>query len=241
MFDKLIGIKKGVSVSRKSMPRHIAVSLNGCIRWAKENKSELDASYKKGFQAVSNLISAQTSMDIPILTVHLLSEQMRTSVHYDAFAKLLARYLAELSNSELISTRQVKVSVLGKWYDLPGDVVEQIKKILDSTRDYDRFFLNLCINYDGQEEIMDGCRLILRKALSEKLDPASLDRSVIKDNLYSSYYPPPSLLVVTGGVKHTSGLLLWDSGYSHIYFSDVLWPDFSKGALLEAIASFQKK
>ena len=135
---------------------------------------------------------------------------------------------------------RIKVSVLGKWYNLPNKIVEPIKKIIETTREHESFFVNLCINYDGREEIVDACKLIARKVRAEKIDPESIDKETIKDNAYSSYFIPPELIIINGKKNMKSSLLLWDSAVSSIYFSNTLWPDFSKGDLMDGIHSYQK-
>jgi undecaprenyl diphosphate synthase len=132
------------------------------------------------------------------------------------------------------------VSILGKWYDLPSRVVEPIKRIIEETKDYDSFFLNLCINYDGKEEIVDACKMILRKALLEKAEVDSIDSDTIKDNIYSSYFLPPDVIVKTGTGKRLHGFLLWDSTQAVVYFSGVLWPEFREKDFIEAIRYYQE-
>ena len=124
--------------------------------------------------------------------------------------------------------------MLGKWYDLPGRVVEPIKDAIDSTRDYDLYFLNLCVNYDGQEEIADACRLIARKVRAGRIDIDQITKSEIKENIYASYFLPPDVVVCTYK-RYFTGLLLWDSVRSTIYFTPVLWPEFTESELDKAI------
>ena len=109
----------------------------------------------------------------------------------------------------------------------------------EETRDYDQFFLNFCVNYDGQDEIVDACKLIGKKIQAEKMDPDSLSKDAIKENLYSSYFLPPELMIVMNGKKNLSGFLLWDSIQASIYFSDKNWSDFSANDMIKAIAQFQ--
>ena len=134
---------------------------------------------------------------------------------------------------------QIKVSVIGKWYDLPERVVSPIREIVDSTKDYDKFFVNFCVNYDGHDEIVDACRLIARQVRSEKLDPESISSEIIKENLYTSYFISPDLIIENN--HEFSGILLWDSKNSIILFTNKEWHEYTKNDFLNAIEKFQNK
>ena len=118
---------------------------------------------------------------------------------------------------------------------MPGKIIDPIKSLLDETKDYDQFFFNLCINYNGQEEIVDACRLVARQIKAEKLEPESITKDTIKENCYSSYFLPPTLIVKTGLSQSIPGLLLWDSSHSKIVFARKYWPELKIADLLRAI------
>jgi len=164
------------------------------------------------------------------------------SVDKDDFLAItdsLADFFNGLCNNDLIHKNQIKISVLGKWYDLPGKFVDSIKNIIEKTKEYDSYFVNFCINYDGQEEIVDAVRLIARRLKADKLDPSMINKELIKENIYSSYFVPPDLIIINGS-KRTSDLLLWDSPNAKVYFTNNLWPDFDKVDLKDAIREYQK-
>ena len=146
----------------------------------------------------------------------------------------------ELSESKLIHENKIKISILGKWYNLPGRVVDAIKKAINDTRDYDSFFVNFCINYDGQEEIVDAMKLIGMQIKAGRMDPELIDKDTIKESIYSSYFLPPDLMIKNGSRKETSGFLLWDSVNAKIYFTNKLWPDFDRTEFMDAIKDYQK-
>ncbi|MBW2993613.1 undecaprenyl diphosphate synthase family protein, partial [Candidatus Woesearchaeota archaeon] len=139
-----------------------------------------------------------------------------------------------------IHKNKIKISALGKWYDIPSRALDSIKETIAETKDYDTFFLNFCINYDGQAEIVDACKMIARQINANKLDVDSITKETIKDNIYASYFLPPDLLIKTGKKKTTSGILLWDSPNTEIFFTKKNWPDFSKSNLMSAVREFQK-
>jgi undecaprenyl diphosphate synthase len=106
-------------------------------------------------------------------------------------------------------------------------MIESIKKIIDSTKDYDNYFVNFCINYDGQEEIVDACKMVARRVKLGKIEVDSITKETIKDDLYSSYFLPPDFIFVTGKKRSVSGFLLWDSVNSEIVFTNRLFPELT--------------
>jgi len=242
MLDKIQGIlerseaepatkKSGI---RKKLPSHVAFSIAGNIAWAKRKKADVSSAYDKCFEVTNRVMRMQVKKNIPIFTIYLLTEDMRKSEHFSLFLDKLVLFFEGLKDDKFIHKNRVRVSVLGKWYDLPGRVVEPIKDAIDSTRDYDLYFLNLCVNYDGQEEIADACRLIARKVRAGRIDIDQITKSEIKENIYASYFLPPDVVVCTYK-RYFTGLLLWDSVRSTIYFTPVLWPEFTESELDKAI------
>lgn len=244
MLDKFKELlkKEAKGLLKTDTPKHVAITMDGILEWAKENKKLLDEAYKESFLILKSTIKSQVRMNIPVLTLYLLPENMKKDT--EEFLKLISEiemFFKEIADSEIITKNKIKISVLGKWYSLPSKAVEAIKKAIDATKDYDDFFLNFCINYDGKEEIIDACKLLAMQVRVGKLDPDLINDELIKENLYSSYFLPPDLIIMTGIKKQISDLLLWDSPNSKIYFTDKLWPDFSKIEFTNAVEEFKKK
>jgi undecaprenyl diphosphate synthase len=151
----------------------------------------------------------------------------------------LTEFFNLLLGWSFIQENQIKVSILGKWYDLPMRVVEPIKKLIADTKDYDKYFLNLCINYDGREEIVDACKLIAKQVKLDKVAAENIDKALIKENIYASYFLPPDLMIKTGKKKTLNGFLLWDSTNAKVYFSEVLWPEFGKEDFIKSVVFYQ--
>jgi len=231
--------KKGVNPDKQHMPKHIAMTVGGLGRWANKTGQELKEAHKKAFEKVNEIIRYQLCFDIPIITLYLINSRINQAKDFTETMDALAEFFQELLQNKDVFKSKIKVSILGKWYDLPGRVVEPIKRVIDETKDYDSFFLNLCINYDGKEEIIDACKLIVRKAMNEKIDVDSITEEMIKDNIYSSYFLPPDLIVKTGTGKRLHGFLLWDSTQSLIHFSDLIWMDLKEKDFIDAIKFYQ--
>lgn len=231
--------KKGLDPDKSGMPKHIAMTVGGLGRWSRKKSEELKEAYRLSFKKVEEITKYQVCFDIPIITLYMINSRVQKASDFTEIMDALSEFFKDLLRNNEIFKHKIKVSILGKWYDLPSRVVEPIKRIIDETKDYDSFFLNLCINYDGKEEIVDACKMILRKSLLEKAEVDSIDEDMIKDNIYSSYFLPPDIIVKTGTGKRLHGFLLWDSTQSVIYFSEVLWPEFKEKDFINAIKYYQ--
>jgi undecaprenyl diphosphate synthase len=218
----------------KRLLRHVAITMHGI-----EQNGKPDA-YRQAFRTVNELIDIQLNQDIPIMSLYLLPEDDRKKEHFLEFVDEFALFFNSLKDDKRIHEKKVKISALGKWYDLPSKAVEAIKSVLHETKDYDMFFLNFCINYDGQEEIVDACRLIARQVSAAKLDAEKISKEVIKDNLYSSYFLPPCLLIKNGKQRSTSGMLLWDSGSAELHFTNKDFSDFTKADFEKVVEQFKR-
>ena len=112
--------------------------------------------------------------------------------------------------------------------NLAGKVVDSIKRAAETTREYDDFFLNICINYDGQDEIIDSCKLLARKVKFDKIEIENINTESLKENLYSSYFIPPERTVIVSRNKRLLSFMLWDLAYTKIYFLEKNWNEISK-------------
>jgi len=179
--------------------KHLAISIN-------TESKESD----KIFADLKKIIEQQIEKEIRILTIG-----MPKDISEESLTEFFKFYLKK----DYLNKKKIKLSFVGKWYDLPSSLLNIIKELIDETRDYDSYFLNFTINYDGQEEIVDACKLMCRQVAAGKLDLEKIDKNSIKENLYSSYFFPPELIIVTGKKKKTDGFLLWDSVDSEIVFT----------------------
>lgn len=212
----------------KTIPNHIAISIDGVLRWSEEHSRKLDESYRISFNVLYDFMKTQVKLNIPIATVLVMPEHIKDTEEFSPLAESFMDFLTRLKLEQYLTKNSIKVSFLGKWYDLPGRMVESIRDIITLTKDNDTFFLNICINYNGHEEIVDACKMIARKITAGKLDIESINKERIKENLYSSYFLPPDLIIKTGLKPSLGTFMLWDSAYSEIIFTRKLWPDLNE-------------
>ena len=168
----------------------------------------------------------QIKQEIPVLTINISSET-------DEEIAELTKYFKELEKDEDIHKNKVRVFIIGRWFDLETELKESFKKIMEETKDYDSLFLNFCVKYDGQEEVLGVIKLLARKAMIGKVELEDLNKQQVKENLYTSYFTPPEIIIEPS--KKYSGLLLWDSKYAKIYQTKKHWLDLTTFDINKAI------
>lgn len=244
MFEKvkeIIAKQHDEEIFKVKIPRHIAITMNGIQAWAAKNRVSLEDANKRSSLILKSTVKSQIKLGIPVLTFYLLPASMSKEAEgYEQALNSIISLFSELSTSDIIHENKVKVSVIGKWYSLPQKMVDSIKKVIEDTKDYDSFFINFCVNYDGQQEIVDACKIIAMSVKSGKLDPEMITAGTIKEHLYSSYFIPPELIIKNGMKNVNTGLLLWDSAKAKLYFTKKFFPDFDKAELMDAIKEFQR-
>jgi undecaprenyl diphosphate synthase len=209
------------------MASHLAFVCKGSIEWALKKKKKPYEGYRKSFEKILEVIEMQIRNNIPITTFYLLPASIEEHDDQPLMIDEITAFLSEFVRNKVVHDNKIKISVLGKWYSLPTRIIDPIKKIIDETKDYDQFFVNLCINYDGQEEIVDACKMVARRVKLGKIDVDSVSKETVKEDLYSSYFMPPDYIFVTGERKILSGFLLWDSVNSEIIFTKKSFPELN--------------
>lgn len=192
----LFDIKKIISqrpAEQKDVPKHILLNLFP------------SDDFQKVLDLMFDMVDLQTEKNIPIVTIAIGKKE-------DIDEKILFKSIELLEKKAL--DLKIKVTVIGKWYEMQGQLVEALKKINNETAEFDHFFLNICINYNPKEEIVDACRVIMRKILMEKTDIDSITPDLIKENIYSSFLMPPDIVIEPS--LEFSGTFLWDSPGSEV-------------------------
>ncbi len=209
-----------------AIPKHVAISLDNIFDWCRKNNASISDACKSYFDFLARLLQQQVNLEIPIFTIYLLPDSEHSD-DYLAFSDQMADFFYELPENPIVSENKIKISIFGKWYKLPGKSVEALKKTIESTKDYNRFFVNFCVNYDGHDEIVDACKIIAKQVELGRLDTEMIKKEAIKENIYSSYFLPPDVLFIYGNRKF-SGLLLWDSVGAKIVFADKSFMEFEE-------------
>lgn len=213
------------------MPRHIAITTLRVRAWSIKNDKDIKEVAKQNITKIKELIEMQIKRDIPILSI-MLSTQTEEEI------QALNNLFKELANSNQVHENKMRIYAIGDWYDAEATMVDQIKEMLDKTKDYDNYFLNFCIRYNGQKEITTTAKLLVKRAEAGQLEIDEINPEHMKDNMASSNFPPPEV-IIENNWKY-SGMLQWDVKDSCIFFTNKYWMDFEKSDFDKAIDHYNK-
>ena len=218
--------------------QHIAIIMDGNGRWAKKRALPRVAGHKKGAETVKVITQAAADLGIKYLTLYAFSTEnwKRPQEEVDALMDLLRQYLK--SDLKELQDKKVRIIFIGERQMLPKDIVTAMNKMEAETAENDAMTLCLAISYGARAEIVNAAKKIATLVKRKDLAVDDIDEKVFSDMLYTQGIPDPDLLIRTSGEKRISNYLLWQLAYTEFYFSDVLWPDFSKKDLEEIIKDF---
>ncbi len=221
------------------LPQHVAVIMDGNGRWAVQRGLPRHAGHRQGMSAVREAVEGAREAGVRILTLFAFSTEnwQRPSAEIGALMGLLRLY-AEKEKREL-RRQGVEVHVLGELHRLDSGTRAAVDAITEGTRGGDALRLNLMISYSGREELLRAIRAMARDAAAGRLDPESIDEDCLESELFTAGLPDPDLLIRTSGELRISNFLLWQLAYTEIHVTPVLWPDFTREHLFEAVLDFQ--
>ena len=226
------------AVSPGSLPRHIAIIMDGNGRWARGRGLPRIAGHRSGAEAVRRTVAAAGELGIGYLTLFGFSSEnwKRPLNEVDDLMGLLRHYLrgeiAELHGNG------VRLRVIGDKSRFAPDIRTMIDNAERLTRDNPGINLTIALSYGGRAEIVAAARAIAAEAKAERLRVAAIDEALIARHLFTADLPDPDLLIRTSGEQRISNFLLWQCAYAELVFTKTLWPDFGRGDLEAAIADY---
>lgn len=228
-------------VDFEKLPRHIAIIMDGNGRWAKKRGLPRTAGHAAGAETFRNIATYCKEIGLDYLTVYAFSTEnwKRPEEEVSAIMGLLKKYLLEAIGK--MERDQVKMEFFGDLSPLTPELRELCERTREISKLYDGCQVNICLNYGGQDEILRAARAYAQDCIEGKADANHLDREQFGNYLFSRGVPDPDLVIRPSGELRLSNFLLWQSAYSEFYFTDVLWPDFSKEELHRAIAAYQNR
>ena len=224
-----------------SVPAHIAIIMDGNGRWAKGRALPRPLGHHAGMSAVREVIQGCLDADVGVLSLFAFSQEnwQRPAVEIDALMSLLEEYIArEVDN---LRSKRVSVRILGDLERLALGARQAVDRIMAETAGGEDLALNLCISYSSRAEITRAARQLAEEVAAGRLDPADIDEDALARRLYTAPWPDPDLLIRTSGEMRISNFLLWQLAYAELYVTPVLWPDFTRRHLFEAILEFQRR
>jgi undecaprenyl diphosphate synthase len=226
-------------IRAEALPHHVAVIMDGNGRWAELRGLDRLHGHRAGIEAVRAVVRAAHELGVGQLTLYAFSTENwnRPRAEVDALMSLLEHYLdAELDE---LDRNGIELRAMGRIERLPESVRARLETAVRRTRDNREMRLVFALSYGGRTELVDAARRLAREVEQGKLDPEEIDEKLFAACLYQPDLPDPDLLIRTGGEWRVSNFLLWQIAYTEIYVTDVMWPDFRKGDLVDAILWYQ--
>ncbi|MFO7796979.1 MAG: polyprenyl diphosphate synthase [Promethearchaeati archaeon] len=237
MADELLK-KLRVEVGDK-LPRHVGIIPDGNRRWARSQGLDIKIGHLNGYKTLKDILYSFFHAGIKYLTVYALSlenARKRSKDELKYIHKIIIKAIDTIMSEDIVKNEKVRFKILGRTHLLPEKVRAKIEELHEYTKHFDKNFVNILIMYDGQAEIVDA----LKKLMENNIDPAKLDRNVVKQYLYTNNFPEVDFIIRTGmedGAR-ISGFLLWDASYAEFKFRNEYWPQYSAELLVADLEEY---
>lgn len=230
-----------MNFDKKTMPRHIAIIMDGNRRWARSKGKSASFGHKEGAKTLEKIVRYANKIGLEHITVYAFSTEnwKRAEDEVKALMMLLQNYLDEYSKRA--DTENIKVKILGDITALSEGMQKSIKKCMERTKDNTGVTFNIALNYGGRDEIIKAIKQIATDVKDKKIDITDITEELVSNNLYTKGQPDPDLLIRTSGELRLSNFLPWQLVYSEFLFIDKNWPDFEEEDLDKAIIEYQKR
>ena len=228
-------------IDRKSLPHHMAIIMDGNGRWAKQRHLPRIEGHRQGIKSVRDTIEGCCEVGVKVLTLYAFSIEnwQRPASEVNTLMKLMEKFLYD--ETHLMNENGVQLILTGRTDRLPKAVLKAMEVTQKATENNKKMILNLAFNYGSRTELVDAVNRIIRDLKSGKLLSSEINEETISRRLYAPSLPDPDLLIRTSGELRISNFLLWQLAYAELWFTEVLWPDFRREHLYQAILDFQKR
>jgi undecaprenyl diphosphate synthase len=229
------------SVLSKILPKHIAIIMDGNGRWAKQQGMMRAFGHENGTKAVRQVVESSAQLGIENLTLYAFSTENwnRPKLEVQTLMRLLVSSLKK--EIKTLQNNNIKLSAIGNLNTLPKKVFKELNEVIEQTKGNTRMTLTLALSYSSREELINTVKEISIKVKNNIISPEKIDESIINEHLYTQNLPDVDLLIRTSGEQRISNFLLWQIAYAEVYFTSVLWPDFTEQHLYKAIIEYQKR
>ena len=230
-----------VRLDESSLPRHVAIIMDGNGRWAKKRGLPRTAGHAAGAETFRTIATYCKDLGLDYLTVYAFSTEnwKRPPEEVRAIMGLLEKYLHEAI--ETMARDKIKMAFFGDLSPLSPKLQTLCRETEEISKSYAGFQANICLNYGGRDEIVRAARAFAADCAAGRADPNHLTEDAFGGYLYSAGIPDPELIIRPSGEERLSNFLLWQCAYSEFYFTDVLWPDFGPEELRKALAAYQHR
>lgn len=233
--------RQSVEVGVTNLPSHVAIIMDGNGRWAKRRFMPRALGHREGAEAVRRTVTACGELGIPYLTLFAFSSEnwKRPAEEVDDLMWLLRSYL-QREVAEL-NRQSVRIRFIGERNGLAPDLIKLIENAEAQTRQNEHLIFTIAVNYGGQYDIVEAARSLAEDVAAGRLSADQITQELFATRLATSDLPDPDLIIRTSGEQRLSNFMLWQAAYSELVFMDVLWPDFDKRSLQQAIDLFNQR
>ncbi|MBS0658402.1 MAG: isoprenyl transferase [Verrucomicrobia bacterium] len=224
-----------------SVPRHVAIIMDGNGRWARGRGQERLFGHEHGASSVRACIEGCAEAGVEFLTLYAFSQEnwSRPKLEVAGLMVLLEKFLRD--NTPELKEKNVRLQAIGRLTDLPASCQRELNHSIEATAGCTGLTLILALSYSGRTEVIDGIKSLLREIEQGHIDKAMINPEMFSKHLYTRYYPDPDLLIRTSGEFRLSNFLLWQVSYAEFYVTKKLWPDFGKADLVEALHEYAQR
>ena len=228
-------------IQADAIPTHVAIIMDGNGRWAEARGLSRKEGHWEGLESLRAVVRAAHELGIGILTLYAFSSENwnRPEDEVRELMRLLDHYVE--TELEEVMRNGIRVRAMGQLERIPPRTRRKLEDAVERTRANSEMQLVFALSYGGRQEIVDAARKLLREAESGRIDPDQLDEKAFAAHLYQPDLPDPDLLIRTGAESRVSNFLLWQLAYTEIYVTDLMWPDFRKSHLVEALVDYQTR
>ncbi len=229
------------SINPERIPQHIAIIMDGNGRWAKQRGKLRLSGHNEGAKTLKKIIETAANLGVKYLTVYAFSTENwnRPKEEVSGLMNLLVNSMER--EIKEVNKNGIKISVIGDIDKLPSQVIKKVNKAIEITQNNDKFNVIIALSYSGRWEIANAVKKIATDVKSGIIDPQQIDETLISNYFVTKDIPDPELLIRTSGEHRISNFLLYQLAYSELYFTDVLWPDFSSEEFYKAILDYQSR
>ncbi len=232
-----MSIKEKIDI--KNLPQHIAIIMDGNGRWAK-NKGKLRIfGHQSAIKSVREAIEASAELGIKYLTLYAFSAEnwKRPVFEVSALMELLVKTIRK--ETKTLMKNNIRLQAIGELKQLPEKCFKELQECIEITKDNTSTTLILALSYSAKLDIVNAVKKLADEVESGKLRALDISEEEVNQRLSTGAFPHPDLMIRTSGEHRISNFLLWELAYAEFYFTDILWPDFRKDNLYEAIIDYQ--
>jgi undecaprenyl diphosphate synthase len=228
-------------INKDTLPKHVAIIMDGNGRWAKKQSKIGIFGHKVGVKAVRDTVEGAAELGLKYLTLYAFSSENwnRPIKEIDALMELLVNTI--LDETKTLMDNNIRLEAIGNLEDLPKKCLQNLNTTIEKTSNNSHMTLVLALSYSSKKEVTQAIKNIVKKVENGDLNSDEINENTIQNHLYTHNIPDPELLIRTSGEQRISNFLLWQIAYSELYFTDILWPDFRRENLYEAIVNYQKR